>query len=101
MFFQIIFANLAIKPLILPKTTGILPRIWKTATLKIVWWYEQTVSNLPCIHSYSRVAVQILQRVLHLFLVLFRVIDFSSTTELISTSSCYTLYLTEFYKHWM
>lgn len=100
-FFQIIFANLATKPLISPKTTRIRARMWKTATLKIVWWYEQTVSNLPRICSYSRATVQTLQRELLLFLVLFRVIDSSSTTELISTSSCYTLYFTEFCNHWM
>lgn len=64
-----------------------------------MWWYEQTEPSLPCAHSYSRVTVQTLQRALLLFLVLFRVIDCSSTTELISTSSCYTLYLTESCNH--
>lgn len=98
-FFHVIFANLATKSL--PKAPGILACVWNTISLQFLWWCELTVSNLPCIHSYSRVTVQTLQRALHLFLVMFRVIDSSSPTELIPAGSCYTLYLAQFCIRWM
>lgn len=99
-FFQNIFSNLDTKPSILLKTTGTLAHIWKVVTLTIMDGMSK-LSNLPCTHSYSRVTAQTFQRALLLFLVLLRVIDSSSTAELISTSSCYTLYLAEFCNHWM
>lgn len=98
-FFYIFFANLATKSL--PEAPGILACVWNTISLQILWWCELIVSNLHCIHSHSRVTVQTLQRALHLFLVMFRVTDSSSPTELIPAGSCYTLYLTQFCIRWM
>lgn len=94
-----LFANLATKSL--PKAAGILACVWNTISLQVVWWCELTVPNLHCIHSYSRVTLQTLQRALRFFLVMFRVIHSSSPTELIPASSHHTLCLTQFCIHWM